>query len=94
MRVQARPSWGWLRLLTSRTAKDGDVKIPEAARLCQGHKEALTHRDTFHVVLHLFFFFKNLPSDFLEFHLIDSFFNCQGCLEGFQLLNLRAQGNF
>lgn len=78
-----------------RTAKDGDVKIPEAAHLCQGHKEALTHRDTFPVVLHLFFVsFKNPPSDFLEFHFIDNFISCQGCLEGFQLLNLRAQGNF
>ena len=62
-----------------RTAKDGDVKIPEAARLCQGHKEALTNRHTFPVVLHLFFFFfKNPPSDFLEFYFIDNFINWKG----------------
>ena len=45
----------WPRPDLRRTANDGDVKVPEAAHLCQGHKEALTHRDTFLVVLHLFF---------------------------------------
>lgn len=78
-----------------RTANDSGVKIPEAAHLCQGHKEALTYRDTFLAVgSSLLFFFENPPSDFLEFHFMDNFSNCQGCLAGFQLLYLRAQGNF
>lgn len=45
VRAQARPWWDWLRLDLRGTANDVR-KIPEAALLCQGHKEARTGRDT------------------------------------------------